>query len=71
MGKGRWNKERAKQRKRYFDISFSKLSQIHSIYLFVCLLMAYLTKESPPSSAMVMNGGAIPPLPHTSTWCGV
>jgi hypothetical protein len=23
---------------------------------------------SPPSSAEVMNGGAMPPLPHTSSW---
>jgi hypothetical protein len=25
---------------------------------------------SPPSSDEVKNGGAIPPLPHTSSWCG-
>jgi hypothetical protein len=24
--------------------------------------------HSPPSSAKVKNGGAIPPLPHTSSW---
>jgi hypothetical protein len=24
----------------------------------------------PPSSAEVKKGGAIPPLPHTSSWCG-
>jgi hypothetical protein len=26
--------------------------------------------HSPPSSAEVKNGGAIPPLAHTSSWCG-
>jgi hypothetical protein len=26
--------------------------------------------HSPPSSAEVKNGGAIPPLPHTSSWHG-
>jgi hypothetical protein len=26
--------------------------------------------HSPPSSATVKNGGAVPPLPHTSSWCG-
>jgi hypothetical protein len=26
--------------------------------------------QSPPFSAEVKNGGAIPPLPHTSYWCG-
>jgi hypothetical protein len=26
--------------------------------------------HSPPSSAEVENGGAIPPLPHTSSWHG-
>jgi hypothetical protein len=26
--------------------------------------------HSPPSSAKVKNGGAIPPLPHTSSWRG-
>jgi hypothetical protein len=26
--------------------------------------------HSPPSSAEVKNGGAIPPLPHTSSWRG-
>jgi hypothetical protein len=32
--------------------------------------MVYLTKHSPPSSAVVMNGGAIPPLTHVSMeWC--
>jgi hypothetical protein len=28
------------------------------------------TDHSPPSNAEVKNGGAIPPLPHTSVWCG-
>jgi hypothetical protein len=26
--------------------------------------------DSPPSSAEVKNGGAIPPLPHTPSWHG-
>jgi hypothetical protein len=26
--------------------------------------------HSPPSTAEVKNGGAIPPLPHTSSWRG-
>jgi hypothetical protein len=26
--------------------------------------------HSPPSSAKVLDGGAMPPLPHLSTWCG-
>jgi hypothetical protein len=26
--------------------------------------------HSPPSNAKVKNGGAIPPLPYTSSWCG-
>jgi hypothetical protein len=26
--------------------------------------------HSPPSSSDVKNGGAILPLPHTSSWCG-
>jgi hypothetical protein len=26
------------------------------------------TVTGPPSSAEVKNGGAIPPLPHTSSW---
>jgi hypothetical protein len=25
--------------------------------------------HSPPSSAEVRNGGSIPPLPYTSSWC--
>jgi hypothetical protein len=25
--------------------------------------------HSPPSSAELKNGGAVPPLPHTSSWC--
>jgi hypothetical protein len=25
--------------------------------------------HSPPSSVQIKNGGAIPPLPHTSSWC--
>jgi hypothetical protein len=29
------------------------------------------TDHSPPSSAKVKNDGAVPPLPHTSPWCGV
>jgi hypothetical protein len=27
--------------------------------------------HSPPYSAKIKNGGAIPPLPHTSSWLGV
>jgi hypothetical protein len=26
--------------------------------------------HSPPSSAEVKNGGAMPPFPHMSSWCG-
>jgi hypothetical protein len=28
------------------------------------------TDHSPAFSSDVKNGGAIPPLPHTSSWCG-
>jgi hypothetical protein len=30
----------------------------------------HLTRDSPPSSTEVENGGAIPPFLHASYWCG-
>jgi hypothetical protein len=42
-------------------------------WLEVALGVNRLVREadhSPWSSAEVKNGGAIPPLPHMSSWCG-
>jgi hypothetical protein len=36
--------------------------------LFLRKRPRYEADYSPPISAEVKNGGAVPPLPHTSTW---
>jgi hypothetical protein len=44
---------------------------VHLATYRICILEWREADHSPPSSAEVKNGGAITPLPHTSSWRGV